>query len=61
MDKVTEEDRPRKCGRGGTAMGRDFLAGHDQTALHDRVKKIGTVAEFLDWFDDLTEPLLLSR
>jgi hypothetical protein len=31
--------------------GADFLTGHDQTALHDRVRQIGTVAEFLDWLD----------
>lgn len=43
--------RPCKCNCGDTVLGRDFLTGHDQTALHARVKQIGTVAEFLDWFD----------
>ncbi|MFE2022458.1 hypothetical protein ACFW9O_30955 [Streptomyces sp. NPDC059499] len=28
-----------------------FLPGHDQKALHDRVAKIGTVHEFIHWFD----------
>jgi hypothetical protein len=28
-----------------------FLAGHDQKALHDRVAKIGTVHQFIQWFD----------
>lgn len=42
---------PCRCGCGATVTGTDFLPGHDQTALHDRVRQIGTVAEFLDWFD----------
>jgi len=29
----------------------DFAIGHDQKALHARVAQIGTVAQFLDWFD----------
>ena len=45
------DGRPCKCNCGDTVVGRDFLPGHDQTALHARVKQIGTVAEFLDWFD----------
>lgn len=42
---------PCRCGCGDTVTGKDFLVGHDQTALHDRVRQIGTVAQFLDWFD----------
>jgi hypothetical protein len=45
------DGRPCKCECGGSVVGRDFLPGHDQTALHDRIKQIGTVAQFLDWFD----------
>jgi hypothetical protein len=45
------DGRPCRCGCGGSVEGRDFLPGHDQTALHARVKQIGTVSEFLDWFD----------
>lgn len=26
-------------------------AGHDQRAIHDRIAKIGSVADFLEWFD----------
>lgn len=42
---------PCRCGCGEAVTGADFLQGHDQTALHDRVRQVGTVAEFLDWFD----------
>ncbi|MFF1499486.1 hypothetical protein ACFVZR_06345 [Streptomyces sp. NPDC058316] len=28
-----------------------FVIGHDQRALHARISKIGTVREFIDWFD----------
>lgn len=49
-----------RCGCGANVQGRDFLTGHDQTALHDRVKRIGTVAQFLDWFDDMSRPLVAS-
>lgn len=47
-----EEHAPCLCGCGGpTPAGKDFIAGHDQTALHDRVRQIGTVRDFIDWFD----------
>jgi hypothetical protein len=40
------------CGCGEpTARGRDFLPGHDQRAIHERIAKVGGVREFLDWFD----------
>lgn len=29
----------------------DFLPGHDQRALHDRISKVGSVKDFLAWFD----------
>jgi hypothetical protein len=45
------DERECLCGCGATSTARDFLPGHDQTALHDRVRQIGTVAEFLEWFD----------
>ena len=45
------DGRPCKCDCSGSVAGRDFLPGHDQTALHARVRQIGTVAEFLTWFD----------
>jgi hypothetical protein len=40
------------CGCGEPVTGGWFLAGHDQKALHARVAKIGTVREFIDWFDN---------
>ncbi|MFF7135372.1 hypothetical protein ACFZBZ_23800 [Streptomyces sp. NPDC008196] len=39
------------CGCGAPVTLGWFLTGHDQKALHDRVAKIGTVREFIDWFD----------
>lgn len=42
---------PCRCGCGKSVELGEFITGHDQTALHERVKQIGTVAEFLDWFD----------
>lgn len=45
------------CGCGAiTPDGRDYIAGHDQTALYQRVKQIGTVKEFIDWFDATARP-----
>jgi hypothetical protein len=29
------------------------VTGHDQRALHNRVRQIGSVAEFIDWFDNV--------
>lgn len=47
-----EDHTPCLCGCGEpTPSGKDFLIGHDQTALHDRVRQIGTVRHFIDWFD----------
>lgn len=45
----------RFCGCGcGKVVGRgDFLPGHDQRAIHERISKVGTVKEFIDWFDDI--------
>jgi hypothetical protein len=51
IEDATSAGRPCRCGCGGVVASKDFLPGHDQTALHARVKQIGTVAEFLDWFD----------
>ncbi|HYS41408.1 MAG TPA: hypothetical protein VEO01_37810 [Pseudonocardiaceae bacterium] len=45
-----------RCGCGEDVPTGDFAVGHDQKALHDRVKRIGSVAEFLDWFDNLAAP-----
>lgn len=31
---------------------REFITGHDQRAIHERITKVGTVRQFLDWFDE---------
>lgn len=41
---------PCRCGC-GESIRADFLPGHDQRAIHDRIAKFGSVAKFLDWFD----------
>ena len=45
------DGQPCRCGCGGSVTGGDFLPGHDQRAIHDRISQIGTVADFLHWFD----------
>lgn len=46
-----EEDRTCACGCGADlASARDFLPGHDQRAIHDRIAKVGSVKSFLQWF-----------
>jgi hypothetical protein len=40
------------CGCGELVpLQRDFLPGHDQRAIHERIARVGGVREFLDWFD----------
>lgn len=43
--------RACKCGCGADVTKGYFLPGHDQRAIHDRIAKIGSVADFIDWFD----------
>jgi hypothetical protein len=45
------------CGCGAEVTLGHFLSGHDQKALHDRVAKIGTVHDFILWFDEIHESL----
>ncbi|MBT2588554.1 hypothetical protein [Arthrobacter sp. ISL-95] len=40
-----------RCGCGEMTTRGDFVSGHDQKAIHERIARIGTVAEFLDWID----------
>lgn len=40
-----------RCGCGQPVRA-DFVPGHDQRAIHERIAKIGTVANFIDWFDE---------
>jgi hypothetical protein len=50
----TDEDLQRcQCGCGAQVSHGPFVSGHDQRALHERVAKIGTVAQFLRWFDQI--------
>lgn len=39
------------CGCGEEIFAGEFVRGHEQTALHQRVAQIGTIPEFLRWFD----------
>lgn len=47
--------RQCRCGCGEVVFESDFVRGHDQTALHQRVARIGTIREFLDWFDAIED------
>lgn len=49
-----------RCGCGEMTTGGGFVPGHDQKAIHERIARIGTVAEFLDWMD-VVRPASLSR
>jgi len=51
FDSPLDTGAPCRCGCGEVVVGKDFKAGHDQTTLHGRVRQIGTVADFHDWFD----------
>jgi hypothetical protein len=47
------------CGCGEEIFAGEFVRGHEQTALHQRVAQIGTIPEFVRWFDAVragTEP-----
>ena len=47
-----DEQEPCACGCGELAApGKDFLPGHDQRAIHERITRVGSVREFVDWFD----------
>ncbi|GAA2535792.1 MULTISPECIES: hypothetical protein [Pseudonocardia] len=41
------------CGCGAEIYVGEFVRGHEQTALHQRVARIGTIPEFIRWFDTL--------
>jgi hypothetical protein len=55
---VSPLDKQCRCGCGEYVTNSSYVRGHDQTALHDRVRQIGTVGEFIDWFDAVTKPLI---
>jgi len=39
------------CGCGAEVSLGHFLPGHDQRAIHERIARVGTVVDFLRWFD----------
>lgn len=39
------------CGCGAPVSRGDWIPGHDQKALHERIAKIGSVKQFIEWFD----------
>jgi hypothetical protein len=61
---VTVGGWPCGCGCGAEIYVGEFVRGHEQTALHQRVARIGTIPEFIRWFDTLQagqSPELNSR
>lgn len=54
---ITYIDDPRfdrrecACGCGKEVTRGDWIPGHDQRALHERISRIGTVKQFIEWFD----------
>ncbi|OON75599.1 hypothetical protein [Streptomyces tsukubensis] len=47
-----EERTVCACGCGEEIpVGKHFASGHDQTALHERVRQLGGVVDFIAWFD----------
>jgi hypothetical protein len=52
VDSPLDDQKFCACGCGdATTLARDFLPGHDQRAIHARIAQVGTVRDFLDWFD----------
>lgn len=41
-----------RCNCGTAVAVGFFVPGHDQRAIHERIARIGSVVEFLDWFDE---------
>lgn len=44
---------PCACGCGTEIHSGEYVRGHEQTALHQRVAQIGTIPEFIRWFDTI--------
>lgn len=52
VDSALDDQTYCACGCGEpTTLSRDFLPGHDQRAIHERIARVGTVRDFLRWFD----------
>jgi hypothetical protein len=47
----TLDNRECSCGCGKPINRGDFLPGHDQRAIHERIARVGTVKDFITWFD----------
>jgi hypothetical protein len=45
--------RPCACGCGTEVFAGEFVRGHEQTALHQRIARIGSISKFLSWFDEM--------
>jgi hypothetical protein len=45
------ERRTCACNCGTPISRGDFLPGHDQRAIHERIAQVGTVRDFITWFD----------
>ena len=45
------DNRKCNCGCGKPIERGDFLPGHDQRAIHERIARVGTVMDFITWFD----------
>ncbi|MFF1649872.1 hypothetical protein [Streptomyces sp. NPDC058240] len=50
------DDRECNCGCGKPISRGDFLPGHDQRAIHERIARVGTVMDFITWFDQTWNP-----
>lgn len=55
FDDVADR-RACSCGCGQELPRGDFAPGHDQRAIHERIRRVGTVKDFLAWFDARFDP-----
>lgn len=44
------------CGCGTQISRGDWVPGHDQKALHERIARVGSVKQFVQWFDEHFQP-----
>jgi hypothetical protein len=49
----TVDETTCRCGCGGTVARGEWVQGHDQRAIHDRIRADfgGSVGKFIDWYD----------
>jgi len=52
-DEDFDHENPGRRGCAGTTMRGDFLPGHEQIAIHERISRVDSVAEFVDWMDSV--------